>query len=183
MRDWRWLKSGLWKHTNTHIPFTASLYLSVSLPPLISIAKTCVISFSSKCCSARPWLGICLRLLLLLQPLHNLNQDETHFDFFHCFSVRSSTAAFLPASPSLTPCYLPPSLLLSSASCSPFTKFHLCALVTRPLAEPFSAAVNNASHSRTRHHTQTRTHMQICIHAHPACRYTNTHTHTHRSNP
>lgn len=73
-----------YENTHAHTPFTASLYLSVSLPPLISIAKVCVISFSSECCSARPWLGIWL--LLLLQPLHNLirMRHTLTFSLFLC---------------------------------------------------------------------------------------------------
>lgn len=68
-------------HTHTHA-LTASFYLSVSLPPLISRAKACVISFSSECCSACPWLGICLWLAAATAATSEFNQDETHFDFF-----------------------------------------------------------------------------------------------------
>lgn len=75
-------------HTHTHA-LTASFYLSVSLPPLISRAKACVISFSSECCSACPWLGICLWLLLLLQPLQNLirMRRTLTFSLFLCAAL------------------------------------------------------------------------------------------------
>lgn len=77
------------ENTHTHNPFTASFYLSVSLPPLISRAKACVISFSSECCSACPWLGICLWLLLLLQPLQNLirMRHTLTFSLFLCVAL------------------------------------------------------------------------------------------------
>lgn len=54
----------------TRIPFTASVYWFVSLTPLISSSKACVILFSLECCSVRLWSGICPQLLLL--PLHDL---------------------------------------------------------------------------------------------------------------
>ena len=118
-------------HTHTHTtPFTASLYLSVSLPPLISTAELCVISFSSERSSARPWLDKCLRLLPLLQPLHNLIRMRHALTFPACLRVVLSCC--FPSCTSLPLLFLHP--------VAPFPKFHLWALVTRLLAEPLSVA-------------------------------------------
>lgn len=75
-------------HTRAHTQsFHSIFYIYVSLPPLISRAKARVISFSSECCSARPWLGICL--WLLLQPLQNLirMRHTLTFSLFLCVAL------------------------------------------------------------------------------------------------
>lgn len=125
-----------YENTLAHIPFTASLYLSVSLPPLISIAKACVISFSSECCSARPWLGIRLRLLLLLlQPLHDLirMRRTLTLSLFLCEVLPCclSSCTSLPSPP--------PSPLLFLHPVAPFPNSSTV-LVQMLLPKPFSSA-------------------------------------------